>query len=540
MISPLPHWLDHLPPSADCLRLNQRAMIADIRDAIAGYAKPLVQGATGFGKTHVIAALTAAAQAAELRVLVLVTRTRLARQIHERFEAFGIPHGVIAAPLPELSWSAAKVQIASVDTLYRRALVDKRMPLPSADVVVFDEAHLSLGETRVAILEQYPDAYRIGFTATPAGISGRPLADQYDVLILGPSVKSLIEAGDLVRPRIFSKPAATERELAAITKDGKTGDYVVGELGELMSRPKLVGDVVANWLRIANGKRTLCFACNKAHGAALTEEFLQAGIAAELLTDQDAEPDREQAIYRLETGATKVIVNCFLMSYGTDVPTVECVVLARPTRSVVLYLQTVGRGMRPAPGKDHVLVIDHGRVVESLGLPHEDFAWSLDEGNVNTSARTAAAERARGEERTRLCPECSHLWLVSEEGPACTCCGWAPAPKPKPVLVQDADLHEIDDDTEAQFTPHDTRVVTFYREACGDFARRKPDQWMDRPKSLRWAAWCETRAKFRFPDTVKKPGSYWDQPPFTPSLEVSGWLHHRRIKFARSRPAVPA
>ena len=127
---------------------------------------------------------------AELRVLVLVTRTRLARQIHERFDAFGIKHGVIAAPLPELSWSAAKVQIASVDTLYRRALVDKRMELPPADVVVFDEAHLSLGETRVAILERYPDAYHLGFTATPASISGRPLSDRYDKLILGPSVKS--------------------------------------------------------------------------------------------------------------------------------------------------------------------------------------------------------------------------------------------------------------------------------------------------------------------------------------------------------------
>ena len=147
--------------------------------------------------------------------------------------------------------------------------------------------------------------------------------------------------------RIFSKPAATERELATVAKDGKTGDYAVGELGELMSRPKLVGDVVENWLRIANGKRTLVFATNKAHGAALVEEFLQAGIAVELLTDQDSEPDREAAIYRLETGATKVIVNCFLLSYGTDVPTVECIVLAR-RRGACLYLQCIGRGMRPA------------------------------------------------------------------------------------------------------------------------------------------------------------------------------------------------
>jgi superfamily II DNA or RNA helicase len=390
-------------------------------------------------------------------------------------------------------------------------------------------------------LERYPDAYHVGFTATPAKVSGRPLSDHYDAIILGPTVRSLIEAGDLVRPRIFSKPAATERELAAIGKDAKTGDdYVTGELGDLMSRPKLVGDVVENWLRIANGLRTLMFATNKAHGAALVQEFLQAGVAAELLTDQDSEADRELAIERLETGATKILINCFLLSYGIDIPTVECVVLARPTRSVVLYLQCIGRGMRPAPGKDHVIVIDHGRVVESLGLPHEDFDWSLDEGNINSKARSATAERRQGEERTRLCPECAHLWLVTEEGPACICCGWAPAPKAKPVFVQDAALQEIDGAQDKVLLPHDTRVISFYREACGDFARRNPEKWMERPKSLRWAAWCETRAKFRFPETQKKPSSYWDQAPFAPSLEVSGWLHHRRIKFARSRSAVSA
>ena len=187
-----------------------------------------------------------------------------------------------------------------------------------------------------------------------------------------------------------------------------------------------------------------------------------------------------------------------------------------------------------------MIVIDHGRVAESLGLPHEEFAWSLDEGNVNTSARSATAERRLGEERTRLCPECSHLWLVSEEGPACTCCAWAPTPKAKPVFAQAADLQEIGGDDEAQLTPYDARVRTFYREACGDFARRKPDQWKERPKSLRWAAWCETRAKFRFPrNALKSPARIWDQLPVAP-VEVSGWLHHQRIKFARSRPAVPA
>ena len=113
-----------------------------------------------------------------------------------------------------------------------------------------------------------------------------------------------------------------------------------------------------------------------------------------------------------------MIINCFLLSYGLDVPAVECVVLARPTRSVVLYLQMAGRGMRPAPGKAAFTLIDHGRVVENLGLPTDDFGWSLDdERNVNRSA--ADKHRAASIEQPRVCPECAYTWLVSEGGAVC-------------------------------------------------------------------------------------------------------------------------
>ncbi len=404
-----------VPPSADCLRPNQRALIAKISEALGTHRRILIQ-----------------------------TRTRLARQVHERFELFSIPHGVVAAALPNLIWTAAPVQIAMADTIHRRGCVDARMPMPAADIVIFDEAHLSLGASRMQVLGQYPNAIHLGFTATPAKISGRSLRDGYSVLICGPSTKSLIASGDLVRPRIFSAPAVTSSELAAVRKDSKSGDYAVGELGALMLRSKLVGDVLQNWLRIANGKRSIIFACDKAHGAALKLEFCQAGIAAELLTDQDAETDREQAIYRLEQGNTKVLINCFLLSYGIDIPAVECIVLARPTRSIVLYKQAVGRGMRTAPGKDHLIVIDHGRVVENLGMPDEPIEWSLDDTrNVNRSTAKRIAERKRAKESPRTCPECAHMWLVSDDGPGCRACGWAPAPTPKPVIVQDAELIEV-------------------------------------------------------------------------------------------------
>jgi DNA repair protein RadD len=524
-------WLMVPESIVGVLRVYQHKTFDEIRIALEDCRHVLLQSPTGSGKSHLIGAVVAAAEVAGLSVLILATRTRIVWQLHERLEAFQIDHGVIAAALPALNYRAARVQVASVDTLYRRALVDCKVPLPSADVVIFDEAHLALGQSRIALLERYPKAIHLGFTATPAKVSGRPLSERFDKLIIGPSVKELIASGDLVRARIFAAPAASESELAAIDRDSKTGDYVTGQIGELMARPKLIGDVVQNWLRIANGKRTIVFACTQAHGAALAQEFLQAGVPAELLTDQDAEADREAAIYRLETGRTQLLINCFLLSYGVDIPSVECIVLARPTRSVTLYLQAVGRGMRPAPGKDSVIIIDHGRVVETLGMPDADFAWSLaDDGNVNFRARGSVASRSESDEYCRTCPECQHMWLVSEDGPACQCCGWLPAQKLRAVAFTDAELREIN----AAAAEDAATAEKFYREALGWYSNRWPDRWREREKRGRWWAWQQTRERFDL-TSEHPPGRYWSVPATAPGPETSGWLRSRQIAYNRAR-----
>ena len=534
---PFVGFLDLLPPAADALRPYQCDGIAQIAEALRdGDRRILRQLPTGGGKTHEIAAVTACAVNAGLRVLILATRTRLVRQIHERLEAFGVPHGIIAADLRGMFDAFQFVQVASADTLYRRCIGDARMPLPAAEVVIFDEGHLAAADSRMAILELYPQALRLGFTATPARKSGKSLSMAFDRLILGPSILELIRAGSLVRPRIFNVPVVSREELRALPKDA-AGDYAEGAVGSLLSRPKLIGDVVQNWLAIAGGKRSIVFACNKAHGASLVEGFGRAGIAAEILTDQDDEATREEAIARLESGQTRVLVNCFLMAYGVDVPAVECIVLARPTRSLPMYLQMVGRGMRPAPGKDHFVLIDHGRVVENLGLPTSDFGWNLDDTrNVNREAEKRT--RSRTVEQPRTCPECHHAWLVSEDGSACKLCGWAPAPSAKAVAVQSAALTELDMDAEAQtVTAHSPEAEQFFREALGDAARRDPVKWASTPNKCRAAAWHAMRERLGLPEQ-KIPSRYWSMQPATPSAQVAGWLTHRRIKYARSRSRV--
>lgn len=523
-------WLDVLPSVADVLRDYQRTILADTAAKMREHRRICVQAPTGAGKTHLIASLTSSAVSVDLRVLILATRTKLVRQIHERLDSFEIGHGVVAASLPGLTNWSQSVQIASVDTLYRRCIVDQKMPLPGADVVVFDEAHLALGASRQAILNSYPNAWQFGFTATPAKTSGASLRDQFDALTLGPSVAELVAAGMLVPPRIFNTPVVSANDLKAIGTDGKTGDYRTGRLSELMSRPKLIGDVIENWLAIANGLRTLVFACDKAHGAELLQKFRQAGVAAEQLTDDDDDTTREDVIRRLEAGVTQVVINCFLLSYGIDIPLVDCIVLARPTRSVVMYLQSIGRGMRPAPGKKHFVLIDHGRVIESLGRPLYDREWSLDSSaNVNAQARERMA-RLQADEKPRTCRECKCCWLITEEGANCPNCGWQPAPAPKPVQVVDARL------TESKEVPADwAGIERFFREACAWYASRWPDRWQEKPKSGRWWAWSQTRTKFKRPDDERMPSRFWEAELSHPSADTAGWLKSQIIRYAKSQ-----
>lgn len=524
------NFLDELPPEASILRDYQRQMLADTAAAMRRQRRLCLQAPTGSGKTVIIGALVAAAIAMGLRVLILATRTRLVRQLHERLDAYGIAHGILAASMPGYVNWGKPAQIASVDTLYRRCVADQRMPLPVADVVIFDESHLALGKSRQAILNAYPSAWIYGFTATPAKTSGAPLREQFDELILGPSVTDLIASGNLVKPRVFNRPVVTSVELKAVRKDAKSGDYATGDLSGLMSRPKLVGDVVQNWLRIANGKRTLVFACDKGHGAGLVEQFRQAGVPCEMLTDNDDEATREEVIQRLEHGVTQVVVNCFLLSYGIDIPAVECVVLARPTRSIVLYLQAVGRGMRPSPGKSVCLVIDHGRVVESLGPPAYDREWSLDDLNANKSnAAKIAKERKKGDEKARDCIECGCSWLVSEEGNNCPHCGSKFQPKCKQVEVQDAELVANND-----MAPVGNDMDRFYAEACAWYADRWPDRWNAKPNSGRFWAWSQTRTKFKRPDDERIPSRYWRMQLATPSDDTAGWLKSQLIRWAKS------
>jgi hypothetical protein len=191
--------------------------------------------------------------------------------------------------------------------------------------------------------------------------------------------------------------------------------------------------------------------------------------------------------------------------------------------------------MRPSPGKDEVNLIDHGRVIEHLGFPDADFGWTLDDVNINTRARSEVAARRDTAERPCTCPECQYTWLVSEEGPICTSCGWMPAPKAQRIEVTEAELREINALAEAAQA---AEIEGFYREALGWYSRRWQDRWQQREKSARWWAWCQARERYDLPAQSKPPSRYWWLAPAPVTVATGGWLHSRLIAYAKGRERV--
>jgi superfamily II DNA or RNA helicase len=406
----------------------------------------------------------------------------------------------------------ARVQVASFDTLHVRAVRTDKMELPKADVVIVDEAHLSISATRQNIISSYPDAVIIGLTATPARGDGRGLGEIYDVIVPSWPMRKLIDHGYLVEPRYF---AGEEPDLEEIGI-GANGDYIVEQLAGVMDRPKLVGDIVDNWERIASDRSTIVFATNVAHSLHLQEEFQRRGYTAEHI---DANTDlgiRAGILKRVETGETQVLCNVFIGTYGLDVPRLSCAVLARPTRSLVMFLQSCGRVLRTHDTKEDAIIIDHSGIIAQHGFLDDPINWTLD-GNVREEREKEKKEK--GEPKEITCPNCSHVFKGQRECPEC---GAMIIPKGKPIPVHQADLVEIKRDKAKTNREWDMTEKSMFLAELRGYAH--------------WKGWKEGWASHMYKEKFGVwPNKVAKRPPIQPTMETLQWIKHINIKKAKSR-----
>jgi len=387
------------------LRGYQERAIDDLRNAMQqGARAPLLCLPTGGGKTCILATIAAQAAAKGRQVLILVHRRELIHQTASKLAWAGLEHGVIAAGHPETDHS---VRVASVQTLARR--LSRMSWRPS--LVIVDEAHHAAAGSWRKILEHWPYAYRLGVTATPCRLDGRGLAEAFDQLVLGPSVADLIAAGFLSPARIYAPPMVAD--LSAVRR--RAGDYANDQAAAAMDRPTVTGDAIQHYQRLAAGQQAIAFCCNVAHAVSVCDAFKTAGIGAALLLGNT--PDRDQVVADYAAARVRVLVTVDVVSEGFDVPAASCAILLRPTQSLGLYLQQVGRVLRPAPGKPHALILDHVGNVPRHGFPDDPREWSLAEGVVKRSSTAAPS--------VRTCPEC---YAAFKPAPICPVCGAQCAP----------------------------------------------------------------------------------------------------------------
>lgn len=497
------------------LRPYQLKMIADARSSLAaGHKRIVLQAPTGSGKGQVIAELIRLATAKRKRVLFMAPRRELIHQTRDILAKRGIFAGVIMAGEP--ANRLLDVQVASADTLHARGVRSKRIEMPEADLLVIDEAHIFISQSRQDIISHYDGKTVIGLTATPARGDGRGLGEVFEDLVLGPSVRELTEGGFLVPARYF---APSKPDLAGI-KLNKDRDYIEGQLGARMDDAKLIGDIVDNWRRIAPDRRTVVFCVNRAHSRHVCQAFCDAGIVAEHLDGETDAQERSDILERVRRGATQVLTNVFVASYGLDIPALDCAVLARPTKNITLYLQTVGRVLRPFPGKADCIVIDHAGAVAENGFADDFVPWSLDgEESVKERKQEAAEKSAAPKEL-----ECSVCHTVFKGRRQCPSCGHQVVAETKAIPTHKADLVEMQR-SEKRANRNDTweQKADFMGQLRAYAAKTgKADGWCAHKYREAYGVWPN--------DPRVKRAPY---KPITP--EVRNWITSQNIRWAKGR-----
>lgn len=365
----------------------------------------LIQLCTGGGKTLLTAKMLQTAAQKNIPSIFICHRRELIKQTHIAFNGLNIGHGIIGAGFPFSS--RPMVQIASIQTL-KNKLHKIRKP----GLVVFDECHHQSAKSWETVYNAFPDAYIIGLTATPARLDGSGLGKYYSVMVQGPTMQELIDQGYLSNYKIF---APSNVDVSKI--HSRVGDYVTSELASAIDKPTITGDAINEYKKLANGKRAIVRGVSIEHSKHIAKQFNDAGITAQHVDGTTPHEIRDLAMESFRRGDTLILSNVELFAEGLDVPAVECVIDLRPTKSLILYLQFIGRALRPMENKI-AIIIDHAGNTARHGLPCDDREWDLQGRDKKSKTDTGPMIRLCPQcffacnSWRKECPECKHQFTV--------------------------------------------------------------------------------------------------------------------------------
>ena len=369
------------------LREYQKKLIHDIKKNICmGKRSVLAVLGCGGGKSVIQAEIARSATAKGNNVLFLVHRRELCQQIAYTFANQGV--------------DMSKCSVCMVQTASRHI-----KDIVPPQIIITDEAHHSTANTYKKIYTAFPNALRLGFTATPCRLNSGGLGDVYDSMVVSVSTEWLINNNYLARYKYYSVKLTDTSNLHI-----RAGEYKADEVAELMQNKEIYGKTVEQWERIAKDKKTIVYCASVEAAECTAKEFQQSGYIAAALSGSTPKEQRRQIMQDFRDNKIKILTNCDLFGEGLDVPDCECTVLLRPTQSLTLYIQQSMRSMRYMPGKT-AIIIDHVGNCYVHGLPDDKREWTLD-----------ARKKQENAVKIRECPNCFAVY--SPEHPKCPYCGY--------------------------------------------------------------------------------------------------------------------
>lgn len=394
------------------LRDYQQETIDKVYQSIkSGHRSIMIQQPPRTGKTVIMADIARRATAKGNRVLFMVHRQEIVQQVVKTFRADGVDMNLAT--------------IGMVQTITRH--VDDLDP---PQIIFVDEAHHALARTYQRVLEAFPKAYRLLFTATPYRLNGAGFTDIADDLITGKPVSWLIDHHFLA-PVDYYAPSQID---ASKLRTKRAGDYSVDSIQEAM-KPKIYGNAVKHYLKLAAGKQAIAYTYNVDSAIRLAQAFNNQGITARSVAGSTPKEVRRKIIEDYRAGKIKIVTNAELFTEGLDLPNVDCVIMLRPTQSLSLYLQFAMRSMNPREGKT-AIIIDHVGNVERFGLPTDDREWTLEGREKGKTSSSGATIKS-----VTVCQTCFASFYRT--GGTCPYCGAALGEEKKLEVVDDAELKKV-------------------------------------------------------------------------------------------------
>ena len=403
------------------LRDYQKHAVTQTYRALRNHHRVMLQLPTGSGKTHVAMKMIEDGLRNGRRINFCVDRLTLLDQTLDRFIETGFDVGVVQGGHPMFR-PHAPVQVVSLQTLARRP----RRNWPIADLFIFDEAHTHYGITG-EVMENWNALKYIGLSATPFT---RGLGLHYDHLVVGATTEQLMLDGYLSKYTAFGP---SQPDLRGVRQSN--GDYNTRDLERRMSF--ITGDIMTHFKKHAGMRKTIVFTPTVAYAEHLAAEFNKLGAAADYVNGKDSDDRRREVLTAYRNGDIQVLCNCEVLIKGYDQPDIEVGIIARPTRSLALHIQMLGRLLRTAPGKERAIILDHAGNIQRLGFPDDQLPTELCTREKGVSS---VDKREEDEPEPWNCPQCHQL--VPPATRECPNCGFIPRPRNE-VVVQEGSLRKL-------------------------------------------------------------------------------------------------